>query len=482
MAGILGGLQPEKVFYYFEELSKIPRGSNHEKQVSDFLYQWAQGKNLEVVQDKALNIIIKQPGTGGYENSAAVILQGHMDMVWEKNQATVHDFLHDPLKLRIVGDDIYATGTTLGADDGIAVAYAMAILDSSEIPHPPLEVVFTTDEENGMSGMENLNPEQEQLRGRILINLDCEDEGIFTAGCAGGGRVKFTLPIIKATSQFKNFYKLTVKGLKGGHSGIDIDKERANSIKLLGRILYDLKDNIEIAGIAGGSKANAIPRESWAVVTVNDQFNLEDAINQWNQRLKHELMFTDAEVQVLTEKADATAQVYDEKVKQDIIHLINLIPYGPANRDLERDLVIYSNNLGVIATDEDEKKITFICSPRSSVRSLFNQFIDFAEQLGEILHIDVEIASLYPSWEYAKESKIRDLCLRVYQDVTGMKGQINVIHAGLECGIFMEKIPDLDAISLGPTMVGVHTPNEHLSISSTRRMFEFLCELLKRLK
>jgi dipeptidase D len=482
MSRILTGLQPEKVFYYFEELSKIPRGSNHEKQVSDFIYQWAKGKNLEVIQDKALNIVIKAPGTVGYESSPAVILQGHMDMVWEKNQDTVHDFLHDPLKLRIVDDDIYATGTTLGADDGIAVAYVMAILDSPQIPHPPLEVVITTDEENGMSGMENLDPGL--LRGRVLINLDGEDEGLFTAGCAGGGRIKFTIPLTlkEVAPEFKKFYRLTVKGLKGGHSGVDIDKERGNSIKLLGRILYNLQDNIEIAGIAGGSKANAIPRESWAVIAVNDRLNLEDTIEQWNRTFKHELMDTDAEVQVLVEKTDAAVYVYGETVKQNVIRLINFLPYGPINRDLQHNLVIYSNNLGVVSGDDQGKELAVICSPRSSVRSLLQQFIDNAKQLAEVLHLTVEVTSLYPSWEYVKESKLRDLCLSVYEDLSGAKGQINVIHAGLECGIFMEKISGLDAISLGPTMKDVHTPNEHLSISSTRRTFEFLCELLKRLK
>jgi dipeptidase D len=480
MSGVLDGLQPEKVFYYFEELSKIPRCSTNEKQVSDYLYQWASGKNLEVFQDEALNILIKKPGTAGYENSPTVILQGHMDMVCEKNLDTVHDFLKDPLQLRIVEDHIYASGTTLGADNGIAVAYAMAILDSSNIPHPPLEVLITTDEENGMTGVEKLN--SQKITGRILINMDSGEEGIFTAGCAGGGRVMLSVPVRKVAPKYKKFYKLTIKGLKGGHSGIDIHKERGNSNKLLGRVLYGLRSNVEIAGLAGGSKANAIPRESWAILAVNNELDLPAAVNKWQDTFKHELMFTDADISVTASDiaVPGDGYVYDEATKKNIIHLINLIPNGPIIRNLERNMVVHSNNLGVIAADNNE--ITFICSPRSSIRSLLDQFINTAEQIGEILNIKVETTSLYPGWEYAKESRIRDLCLKTYEALYGVKGRVYVIHAGLECGYLMEKIPGLDAISMGPNMYDIHSPREHLSISSARRTFEFLCEVLKQIK
>jgi dipeptidase D len=480
MSGILDGLQPEKVFYYFEELSKIPRCSNHEKKVSDFLYHWATAKNLEVIQDEALNILIKKLGTPGYENSPTVILQGHMDMVCEKNLDTVHDFYNDPLTLRVVEDYIYASGTTLGADNGIAVAYAMAILDSSDIPHPPLEVIITTDEENGLTGMEKLDPQQ--IGGKILINLDSEDEGIFTAGCAGGGRIAFSIPVSKVAPKFKKFYKLTIKGLKGGHSGNDIDKERGNSIKLLGRLLYALKDNIEISSIFAGSKANAIPREGQVVLAVSDKISIGDSINKWNDTFKHELMFSDADILVAIDEMEALGdgQVYDEATKQRIIHLINIVPNGPISRDLEQSIVVYSNNIGVISADDSE--ITFICAPRSSIRSLLNQLIDITRQIAEILNIQVEDSSIYPGWEYAKKSKIRELCLKTYEDLYGVKGKVNVIHAGLECGYLMEKIPGLDAISMGPNMVDVHTPDEHLSISSTERTFNLLCEILKRIQ
>lgn len=478
MAGMLEGLQPEKVFYFFEEISKIPRGSTYEKKVSDYLYEWAKGKNFEVTRDEALNILIKKPGTPGYENAPMVILQGHMDMVWEKNQDTVHDFFNDPIKLRVVGDYIYASGTTLGGDNGIGVACAQAILDSSDIPHPPLEVLITTDEENGLTGMEKFNAKK--LTGRILINVDNEEEGIFTSGCAGGGRIYFHIPERKVAPKYQQFYKLGIKGLKGGHSGNDIDKERGNSIKLLGRILFDLKDNIDIAELGGGAKANAIPRESWAVVSVKGGFGIEETVREWNKTLKYELAFSDADIQVTIDKYDGSRDVYDENIKKTIIRLITIIPNGPLARDLEHNLVIYSNNLGVMSIKDD--KIFFECCPRSSVKSLFRQLLGICEQIAEMLHIQFEANSFYPSWEYTQESQIRDLFVKTYEDLYGVKGTVNVIHAGLECGFLVERIPGIDAVSIGPNMYDLHTPNEHVSISSVGKTFKLLCEVLKRLK
>lgn len=478
MSRVLEGLEPQKVFYYFEELSRIPRPSAHEKQISDYLVGWAKDRGLEVIQDQALNVIIKKPATPGYENAPTVILQGHLDMVAEKNLDTDHDFLRDPIKLRIVDGYIYGTGTTLGSDDGIAVAYAMAILDASDLPHPALEVVLTTDEEAGMTGVQQLDTKM--LRGKILINLDSEDEGIFTAGCAGGGRVEFVIPVVPTAPRLKQFYTLTVKGLKGGHSGSDIDKERGNAIKILGRILYDLKSDCEVATLSGGSKANAIPRESQAVLAVNDHVNLTDFIARWNDTLKHEFILSDRNVEITLERAEVPVNVYDHSTLEKLIHLINLISSGPMRRDLEHHLVVYSNNLGVLAADDTQ--ITLTCSPRSSMKSMMDEFLATAAQIAEIFKIQMKVSSLYPGWEYAPESRIRDLCLQTYEDLYQTKGTVNIIHAGLECGFLMEKIPELDAISFGPDMADVHSPNEHLSIDSTRRTFRLLCEVLKRIQ
>jgi len=479
MDRILKGLQPDKVFYYFEEISGIPRGSGNEKEISDFLYKWAAERKLDVVQDEALNILIKKPGSAGYENAPTVVLQGHMDMVCEKDMAVAaaHDFLKDPPKLRVDGDYVYASGTTLGADNGIAVAYAMALLDSEDIPHPPLEVLITTDEEVGMTGAESFDTKQ--LKGRIMINLDEEYEGKFTAGCAGGGTVKLMIPVVRTAPRFNNFYRLAVKGLRGGHSGDDIDKERGNAIKLLGRILYDLKDYIEISSIAGGAKSNSIPRESQAILSVGGETDLMGCINKWRAVFKNEFAFSDPDIVITVDKVNQAAEVYDERTKANLIASINLLPDGPLRRSTELDMVIYSGNLGVISSDNDA--ITLTCAPRSSTQSMLGQFVDNARLLSEALGIKLETSSFYPGWEYRKESGIRDLCLETYEALYGIKGEVIIIHAGLECGLFVKKIPDLDAISIGPDLYDIHTPNEHMSISSVQRTFDFLCKVLERI-
>ena len=275
MSKVLEGLKPEKVFYNFEEISKIPRCSGKEKQISDYLYNFAKSRDLEVIQDEHLNIIIKKPASKGYENAPTVMLQGHMDMVCEKNEGLEHDFDKDPIKLRIEDGYIYATDTTLGADNGIAVAYALSVLDS-ELQHPALEVLITTDEEKGMTGANNLDGSL--FKSKYLLNLDSEEEGVFTSGCAGGSEINFKIPVKRQNSKDSAF-KISVKGLSGGHSGTDIHKEKGNANKILGRILYDLIDDVELASIEGGSKTNAIPRESNAIITINNFDKVNEKID-----------------------------------------------------------------------------------------------------------------------------------------------------------------------------------------------------------
>lgn len=478
MARVLEGLQPEKVFYYFEEISRIPRGSNHEKEISDFLLDWAKKKRLEAEQDEFMNILIRKPGSKGYENAPAVILQAHMDMVCEKNMDVVHDFMKDPLKLRIDGDYIYATGTTLGADNGVGVAYVMALLDSDNISHPPLEVLITTDEEAGMTGAKGFDIKR--LKGGTLINLDDEDEGKFTAGSAGGATIKLSIPVLTTAPEYDSFYKVAIKGLKGGHSGADIDKERGNSIKLMGRLLYDLKDYIELADISGGSKSNAIPRECQVTMSVREGTDIMEHINKWRAVFKNEFAFSDPNIVIEIEKTGKTPKVYDEKIKSSLISAINLIPDGPMRNSPELGMVVYSNNLGVLSSNDG--MIILTCAPRSSTESMLNQFIDTARLISEVLGIGLEVSSSYPGWDYKRESRIRELCLETYESMYGKKGEVRIVHAGLECGLFIEKRPELDVISTGPDTFDVHTPDEHLSISSTRRTFDFLCKLLEKMK
>lgn len=478
MARVLEGLKPEKVFYYFEEISQIPRGSGNEKEVSDYLYNLAKLKGWEVIQDEWLNIIIKKPATKGYENAPAVMLQGHMDMVCEKNEGVDHDFEKDPIKLRIIDGDIYATETTLGADNGIAVAYALAILDSDDVSHPALEVLITTDEEKGMTGAEKVDGSI--FKSKYLLNLDSEEEGVFTCGCAGGCGTRFRIPV-KYQEINKRAYKIIVKGLFGGHSGTDIEKERGNANKILGRILYDLYDDIDLISIKGGSKENAIPREAQAVIAADNIDSVRKKVSEWNEVLKSEYSFTDSSVTVMLEDLNYELSPLDKNIFKKVISAINLIPNGVLSRSTAIDLVISSNNLGVIT--QDEQFITLFSMTRSSVKTLMTHNIAFAmKQIGEALDIECSVGGYYPGWEYAKESKIRDICIETYREMYGDEPVVGAIHAGLECGLLMEKIRGLDAISMGPDAYDVHSPNEHISIKSTENVYNLLCNILKRIK
>lgn len=478
MERVLEGLKPEKVFYYFEEISRIPRCSGKEKQVSDYLYNLSKLKNWDVIQDEFLNIIIKKPATKGYENAPVVMLQGHMDMVCEKNEGTDHDFEKDPIKLRVVDGYLYATDTTLGADNGIAVAYALAILDSDDISHPQLEVLITVDEEKGMTGAEKVDPSI--FKSKYLLNLDSEEEGVFTCGCAGGGGIIFRIPVKKQNLK-KQAYKLSIKGLQGGHSGTDIDKEKGNANKLLGRILYDLIENVDLISIKGGSKSNAIPREAHAIIAANDILSVQQKISEWNEILKNEYSFTDPAVKVLIEKLDYEESILEKAVFKKVVSAINLIPCGALTRSIAIDLVISSNNLGVITQDEDY--IILENQARSSVKTLLTKDISFVmKQIGEALDIECIIENFYPGWEYAKKSEIRDICINTYKDLYGKEPVVGAIHAGLECGLLMEKIPGLDAISMGPDAYDVHSPNEHISIKSTENTYNLLLSILKNIK
>ena len=477
MSKVLEGLKPDKVFYYFEEISKIPRCSGKEKQISDYLYNFAKSRDLEVIQDEHLNIIIKKPASKGYENAPTVMLQGHMDMVCEKNEGLEHDFDKDPIKLRIEDGYIYATDTTLGADNGIAVAYALSVLDS-ELQHPALEVLITTDEEKGMTGANNLDGSL--FKSKYLLNLDSEEEGVFTSGCAGGSEINFKIPVKRQNSKDSAF-KISVKGLSGGHSGTDIHKEKGNANKILGRILYDLIDGVELASIEGGSKTNAIPRESNAIITINNFDKVNEKIDKWNEILKNEYAFTDPSITVTLTDLNKEVFPLEKEIYRKTAALINLIPVGVLSRSTAIELVISSNNLGVITTDE--KYITLFNHPRSSVVTLLTKnFIPAMKQLAYQIGVEYEIGSYYPGWEYAKESEIRDICIKVYRDMFKKEPVVGAIHAGLECGLLMDKIPGLDAISMGPDAYDAHSPNEHVSIRSVENIYNLLCEILKKIK
>lgn len=486
MTAVLKGLKPEKVFYYFEEISRIPRGSGNEKGISDYLVSFAKSKSLEVIQDSSYNVIIKKTATKGYENSPIVVIQGHMDMVCEKNNSKVHNFLEDPIELIVEGDFVKANGTTLGADNGIAVAYALALLDSDDIPHPPLEILITTDEETGMSGARNLDPKH--IQGRVLINIDNEEEGQLLVSCAGGLRTKVELKLEKESINQDGYmkYKLMVRGLKGGHSGMDIIKQRGNANKILGRVLVDLIDNIDykLVEVNGGAKDNAIPREADAFILVKSEGaeTLGKEISKWNGILKNEYRKADPGLVLqLEETEECVQEVLTRDCRDKAVKLLYMIPNGIQTMSMDIEgLVQSSSNLGIVRTSEDS--ITYESSVRSSVRSLKQDIVKQTAILSQAFGAEVTIHSEYPEWQYDNESKIRELFQRIYKEMYGKDAEIVAIHAGVECGLFKEKFPDIDMISFGPNLYDVHTPEEKMSISSVQRSWEYLLNVLKSLK
>lgn len=478
MTNVLKDLNPTLVFKYFEEISQVPRGSGDEERISEFLVNFAKELNLEVIQDEHLNVIIRKPATAGYENCPGVILQGHMDMVCEKNKDVDHDFEKDPIDLRIVDDMIYANGTTLGADNGIAVAMSMAVLASNDLSHPALEVLVTSNEEAGMTGANGLDGSL--LKGKYIINLDSEEEGFLLVSCAGGNRSYVTLPLTyKNIEDNKQAFMIEVKGLLGGHSGMDIVKQRANSNVTMGRILNLLDVDFDLVEVNGGSKNNAIPRECEAIVAVNkDQAEtLKANVAKIEEILKNEFKTTDPGLEVVVKEATADKAITDE-CKAKAMLLLNFIPNGiqTVSKDIE-GLVESSSNLGIVKTENDV--MSFESAVRSSVATLRENLNNKTKMLCDTVNANFENTDGYPAWEYAKDSKLEGLCVDVYEKLVGKKPVITAIHAGLECGLLLDKMPGCEAISMGPDMFEVHTPNEHLSIPSVKNVYEFLLAVLK---
>lgn len=485
MTEILKNVQPLEVFKYFEKLSQIPRGSGNEKEVSDYLVSFAKDHNLECVQDSALNVVIKKKATAGYEKSPAVVMQGHMDMVCEKNIDVDHDFSKDPLKLRIIDDMVYATGTTLGADNGIAVAMGLAILASNEYEHPAIELLVTTSEETGMDGAMALDPKN--IEGRTLINIDSEEEGVLLVSCAGGVTAKTTIPAVwEAIDGNLVPYIVKIRGLKGGHSGMEIDKERANSNKLMGRILMSVLSEIDfrLGSLNGGSKHNAIPRETDAVILVRpeDKALAEKKISECGELFKTELRVSDPDVRVEFEVLpNMPAEMLSKESTNNVVNYLYLVINGVTSMSMDiKGLVESSLNLGVISTHKDS--IEFISSIRSSVRSLKDELYNRLVVTAKLNGGSVASEGGYPEWSYNPDSKIRVIFEDIYEKMYGKKPHITAIHAGLECGLFAEKFGELDSISFGPNLYDVHTPNEHMSIASVQRMWEYLLEVLKNVK
>ena len=482
---VLKELQPMDVFKYFEEMSNIPRGSGNEKEISDYLVTFAKEHKLEYIQDSALNVIIRKKATTGYEKSPIVIVQGHMDMVCEKNAEVEHDFMKDPLKLRIVDDMVMATGTTLGADNGIAVAMGLALLASDEYQHPAIELLVTTSEETGMDGAVALDPKD--VKGRTLINIDSEEEGKLLVSCAGGLTAKATFPLTIETADAKMIpYLIKVRGLKGGHSGMEIDKGRGNANKLMGRILRTLLVNTEfrLSSLSGGSKHNAIPRVADAIILVNSDQKamVEEKIAECEKRFQSELRTPDPDLKLeLEELTKCPAEMLSKKDTHHIVNYLYLVMNGVMSMSMDIEgLVESSLTLGVISMEKNT--LEFVSSIRSSVKSLKEELFDRLVLIAELNGGTVVGESNYPEWAYNPDSKIRTVFVDVYEKMFGEKPLISAIHAGLECGLFAEKFGEIDEISFGPNLYDVHTPNESMSISSVKKTWNILVEVLKNIK
>ncbi len=478
----ISNLESAKVFHFFEEISKIPRPSFHEKAISEYLVDFAKERNLEVRVDDTYNVIIKKQGTVGYENSKIVAIQGHTDMVCEKNKDVEHDFLKDPIKLIYDGDLIKADRTTLGSDNGIAVAMALALLDSNNIPHPPIEAIFTACEESGMEGVTALDVSD--LKASIFLNIDSDEEGIFTVGCAGGVKCDIEIPVSFEKNN-KSSYCVGVYGLMGGHSGIDVNKGRANSNKLLARMLNILYKDIDFSlnKIEGGAKDNAIPREAEAIISIDDSklSLLQEKIKNIENIFKSEYKNTDPNLLLKLEKIDNQEKCFTKEDFNKIITSLMILPNGvqTMSTDIE-GLVESSINLGVVKTNDCG--IEIVSSIRSAVSSKKEFIMQQVENYINSIGGNIEFRGSYPAWEYNEKSLIREQCVNVYKEMYDKEPEIQIIHAGLECGLFSEKMPNLDLISFGPNLYDIHTPDERASISSIDRTWKFLLNLLKTLK
>ena len=476
----LAGLEPAAVFAYCEKLCSIPHGSGNTKAISDYLVSFAIEHGIRYVQDDLNNVILFQEGTCGMEDHDPVILQGHMDMVCEKDESCPINMDTEGLDVTHDGQWVFANGTTLGGDDGIAVAFALALLEDRTIAHPPLEVVITVDEETGMEGANGID--LSMLKGRTLINIDSEEEGIFTVSCAGGARGTITLPVSRR-AVYGPCVKLTVEGLQGGHSGVEIHKNRANASKVMGEFLSRIQSMMPLCltKLSGGSKDNAIPRS--CTVTLVAMGSHIERINEVAEKLQQEIreQYDEPEARIYGDDVDAFGgNALSTQDTAKVIALLCAAPNGVQawSKDIE-GLVQTSLNLGIAKLEKNELKLTF--AVRSSVNQEKRELLAQLEQLARFNDGEYSEMGDYPAWEYRKDSRLRDTMVRVYGPMFAREPEVVAIHAGLECGILSDKLPGLDCVSIGPNMQDIHTSRERLEIASTQRTWDFLLEILKNL-
>jgi dipeptidase D len=483
MGQILGNLEPKIVWDIFEDITQVPRPSKHEEKIIAYVIDFAKKHNLEFKQDKLGNVVIKKPATPGMENRKGVVLQGHLDMVCEKNADVEHDFLNDPIKPYVDGDWVKAQGTTLGADNGIGVAMGLAVLASNDIAHPDVEVLLTRDEETGLTGAQQLGTDL--LNNKILINLDSEEEGTFIIGCAGGTNTSGSFyydaePI--PTGYIA--YKITLKGLQGGHSGLEIGDGRGNAVKLLNRFLWNLGTTVDfrLASFDGGNAHNAIPREAFATITFHhqDEIHFHSFADKFRQTLFQEWKSKEPNIEFIFEKVELPNQIVSKETQKKLLRAIYALPHGVIRYSPDvKGLVQTSTNLAVINTKPNE--IFVLTSQRSSLES---EKFDIANQVKIVFELAGSLPRQgdgYPSWQPNINSPILEVAKQVFKKMYQREPKIEVIHAGLECGLIGEKYPGMDMISFGPNLKDVHSPAERVQISSVQNVWQFLLEVLKNI-
>jgi dipeptidase D len=483
MSDALAGLKPALLWKHFSRILAIPHGSGNERALGDYIVSVAKDLNLASRRDKVGNVVVSKPARPGHERAPGVILQGHMDMVNEKNSDVVHDFLKDPLKAEIRGDWVQAQGTTLGSDNGIGVAAALAVMEDQTLVHGPLEFLFTVDEETGLTGANHLS--KGFLKGTELLNLDSEDEGTFTIGCSGGGDSEITLALARKNRRFKETYKLRLHGFRGGHSGLDINQGRGNAIRLLVRLLYQAREkfNFDLMRIEGGNKRNAIPREAWATISMDTAAakKMTAALADTFAKIVNEYKAVEKEAHLSFEK---TPEQKEKPLTADaqaiLLRLLLTLPHGVVSMHPEIDgLVETSSNLAVVRCENSRAQV--VCSSRSSVASALAAVRLTIKAAAELAGARIIQEGGYPGWEPNLDSALLKKIRDVYSRVFGKEAEIKAVHAGLECGIIGEKYPGMDMVSFGPTIEHPHSPEERVHIGSVERFWTFLAAALQDL-
>lgn len=482
---LLSELSPKEVFYYFQKLASIPRGSGNTDRVAEFCMEFAREHGLKSRRDQANNVVIFAGGTPGYDQSEPVILQGHLDMVCEREEGCETDMEKEGLEVCTDGVKVWARGTTLGGDDGIAVAYILAILASDTIAHPPIEALLTSDEEIGMLGARALDVGD--LSGKRLINIDSEEEGVLYVSCAGGVRAYIDIPFHKelVDKAAGCAYRIGVSGLLGGHSGIEIHKQRENAIKLLGNVLASVNRacTISLVSVMGGGKDNAIPKMAEAIVCLpmNQAHMLEYSVTEFLKLMHQELSTTEPELLITAKPVDLPEQCMDQESTRRLIFALQQIPDGMQKMSPEIEgMVQTSLNLGVLQTEDNHVALRYLIrsNTASGKQLILEKVTAFVEYLGGT----VTMQSDYPAWEYRVKSELRETMIRTFEEVYQKAPEVTAIHAGLECGILAGKMMDIDMISFGPTLLNVHTPKESMDVASVQRSWEYLVKVLENLR